>query len=349
MSRHHPAAVIIAALSTLVLVVVAAGLTGCGGSSHGTASPIFPDLRPPPINVSPHPSGSPSVARSGTPTPHGSGGSGGLGGASGGATSQPTEATPVPGISAKPHAVKLPPWPGNHSQFHGPVNSQVSTGTSAVALTFDDGPGPYTSDILDLLDQNHIKATFCLIGRQIKDYRRLVARMINDGMTICNHSWDHDEQLGHKSVAQIAANLRKTDDAVHAINPKATVAYFRHPGGSFTQTAVSVCEQLGMRPLYWGVDTDDWTMPGTEKIEKSLSTDVHAGSIVLMHDAGGDRTQTLDALREMLPTLAKTYRLAALSTARTSSVIPPPLPAPHPSPPPTPPSTPPSASVLSRP
>jgi peptidoglycan/xylan/chitin deacetylase (PgdA/CDA1 family) len=238
-----------------------------------------------------------------------------------------------------PKPVLLPSWPTvNH--IHGPDGSQGSTGVSSVALTFDDGPGPYTSQVLDLLDEYHIKATFCLIGRQIHDYRAVVERMIEDHMTLCNHTWDHNESLGKLSPSTIAANLSKTTRAIHKINPHASVAYFRHPGGNFTVTAVSIGEQLGMRPLYWSVDTKDWSKPGVEAIEKSLTHSVHRGSIVLMHDGGGDRSQTLDALKELLPQLVDRFHLIALPTARTVSVRPPPYPAPTPSPTPTP-STPP--------
>ena len=151
--------------------------------------------------------------------------------------------------------------------WRGPLDSEGSTGTSAVALTFDDGPGPYTSQVLDVLEHDHVKATFCLIGRQIQNYQAVVRRMINDGMTLCNHSWDHDEQLGQHTPQYIAANLQKTIDAVHRVDAAAKMTYFRNPGGNFTPTTVRVSELLGMRPLYWGEDTDDWRMPGVAAIE----------------------------------------------------------------------------------
>jgi peptidoglycan/xylan/chitin deacetylase (PgdA/CDA1 family) len=198
----------------------------------------------------------------------------------------------------------------------------ASTGTGAVVLTFDDGPGPYTEDLLDLLDRYHVKATFCLIGRQIWAYRAVIRRMIRDGMTLCDHTWDHDEELGSRPLAAIASDVRRPAAVLQRINQRARFTYFRQPGGEFTSSIVSVAEQLGMRPLFWSVDTRDWTKPGTSSIVRSLAS-ARAGSIVLMHDAGGDRSQTLAALKVMLPQLVRRFHLIALPTARTARVTPP--------------------------
>jgi peptidoglycan/xylan/chitin deacetylase (PgdA/CDA1 family) len=71
----------------------------------------------------------------------------------------------------------------------------TSTGTSAVALTFDDGPGGNTNEVLDLLAQHHIKATFCVIGRQVAGYPDAIRRIVAEGHTLCNHTWSHDLNL----------------------------------------------------------------------------------------------------------------------------------------------------------
>jgi peptidoglycan/xylan/chitin deacetylase (PgdA/CDA1 family) len=205
--------------------------------------------------------------------------------------------------------------------WRGPVGSQGSTGTPSVALTFDDGPGPYTSQVLDLLDSYHIKATFCMIGRQISSYRAVIQRMINDGMTLCDHTWDHDEKIGTHNATYIAQDMQKMINAVHVIDPHASVTYYRNPGGNFTPGTVRISELLGMRPLYWSIDTTDWTRPGVPAIETSLGK-VHRDSIVLMHDAGGDRTQTIAALKAELTGLKAHFNLIALPTARTVLVSP---------------------------
>lgn len=291
---------------TAILAVVAAAgllLAGCasGGSRSGadpSASSIFVPLFGSPRAAPASPTPTPSVAPAPTPS-----------------------ATPT--HKPKPSVVKLtkapiPAWPKG-SRWYGPGGSMGSTGTRSVALTFDDGPGPETSQVLDLLDAYHIKATFCLIGRQVHAYRSVVKRMIADGQTICNHTWDHDEKLGTRSQDVIMKNLQRTNDAIHAIDADAKIMYFRHPGGNFTNLSVQVCEHLGMRPLYWGVDTRDWDHPGTDKILKTLNGKTHRGSIVLMHDGGGDRSETLAALKEILPIFKDRYTLVPLPTTLTSS------------------------------
>jgi peptidoglycan/xylan/chitin deacetylase (PgdA/CDA1 family) len=241
------------------------------------------------------------------------------------AESQAVTPSAKPSASAKPPArpkptsasqlkpAPLPKWPGNH-KGHGPIGSMATTGTTSVALTFDDGPGPYTHEILDLLEKYHVKATFCMIGRQVHAYRSVVKRIIRDGDTLCNHSWDHDEQMGEKSLSRIRWEMATTNAAIHQVDPKAKVRYFRNPGGNFTKSTVGVCENMGMRPLYWSVDTRDWSVPGVNHIQSVLAANTHHGSIVLMHDGGGNRTETLAALRMMLPRLASQYDLIPLPT-----------------------------------
>ncbi|HEY2792194.1 MAG TPA: polysaccharide deacetylase family protein [Micromonosporaceae bacterium] len=232
--------------------------------------------------------------------------------------------------------LKIPAWPHDAGMmWRGPVGSQGSTGTRSVALTFDDGPGPYTSQVLDLLDRYHVKATFCMIGRQIHAYRAVVKRMIKDGMTLCDHTWDHDEKLGNHSAKHIAQDMQRMIDAVHAIDKNATVTYFRNPGGNFTPGTVRISELLGMRPLYWHEDTQDWTRPGTAKIESTVLHQTRRDYIVLMHDGGGDRSETVAALRVLLPQLSHRFHLIALPTTRVVRINPG-----KPAPPATPPSTP---------
>jgi peptidoglycan/xylan/chitin deacetylase (PgdA/CDA1 family) len=195
----------------------------------------------------------------------------------------------------------------------GPFGSRISTGTVQVALTFDDGPDPkYTPEVLALLDQYTVKATFCLVGEMVVQFPELVREIVDQGHTLCNHTWNHDVELGKKSKAEIRADLVRTNNAIQAAAPDAKVSYFRHPGGAWTQAAVVVAKELGMSSLHWTVDTQDWTKPGAKSIEQVLTTDTALGSIVLMHDAGGERENTVEALKAMLPKLEEQFALAAL-------------------------------------
>ncbi len=307
-----------------LVAAVAALLAACstGAAAHNASVP--PHSRVPSASPSASPTPTPTAAVTPTPPPKAP--------PTGGATKPPKSPKPhstaatgtvsaasldVPGAGT----LMIPAWPNTpHYRWRGPDGSQGSTGTSAVALTFDDGPGPYTSQVLDLLDKYHVKATFCLIGKQIHAYRAVVKRMIDDGMTLCDHTWDHDESIGKHNAKYIAANLQRMINAVHAIDPAADVTYYRNPGGNFTPGTVRVSELLGMRPLYWSEDTDDWTRPGVAAIEHTLETKTHRDSIVLMHDAGGDRSETLAALRALLPGMATKFHLIALPAARTVPV-----------------------------
>src|SRR5256714_5467577 len=144
---------------------------------------------------------------------------------------------------------------------HGPDGTMTSTGSSAVALTFDDGPGEYTNTVLDLLAQHHIKATFCLIGRQVAEYAAQVRRIVAEGHTLCNHTWSHDLNLRTRTNDQIRADLQRTNEAIHAVVPDAPIKYFRNPGGNWGTNTVSIAASMGMASIHWSVDPQDWRGP----------------------------------------------------------------------------------------
>jgi peptidoglycan/xylan/chitin deacetylase (PgdA/CDA1 family) len=308
---------------TLWCAAIAVACVASCSTPPPTAAKSLPHT--PLSTVSPTPSAAGTASPKSTPSPHPS--------TAPRPTSSPRPPHARPGVSGTVNAaslgipgagtLKIPAWPQQPGmRWRGPYGSQGSTGTTSVALTFDDGPGPYTSRILDILDEYHVKATFCLIGRQIAAYRAVVRRMIADGMTLCDHTWDHDESLaGHQGPA-VARDMQRMIDAVHAIDKDASVTYFRNPGGNFSPGTVRVSELLGMRPLYWSVDTADWTRPGVAAIEKTLVTHTHQDSIVLMHDGGGDRSESVTALRALLPSLKSRFHLIALPTARVVTVNP---------------------------
>ncbi len=179
-----------------------------------------------------------------------------------------------------------------------------------MALTFDDGPWDDTPAVLDLLAQYHVKATFCMIGRQIAAHATLVQRMVAEGHTLCNHTWSHDEMLRTRPVDRIRAELQRTNDAIHAVVPGAVIGYFRAPGGNFSPQIVDMAASMGMTSLFWNVDPQDWRGPGVQAIISNVLGYTRPGSIVLMHDGAGP--QTVAALRTILPELVRRYSLIAL-------------------------------------
>ncbi|NLU77245.1 polysaccharide deacetylase family protein [Micromonospora sp. HNM0581] len=200
-----------------------------------------------------------------------------------------------------------------HDPNFGPMGTRVSTGTAGVALTFDDGPHPdYTPQVLAILREHHMTATFCVVGKNAQAYPWLVEQIVAEGHTLCNHSWDHDVALGARPVDWIRADLMRTSEAIRAAAPDAPIAWYRQPGGAWTYSVIAVSRDLGMTPLHWTLDPSDWRAPGATRIATSVIDEARPGSIVLLHDAGGDRQGTVDALYQILPELAGRFEIQAL-------------------------------------
>ncbi|WP_446217150.1 polysaccharide deacetylase family protein [Micromonospora sp. IBHARD004] len=227
---------------------------------------------------------------------------------------------PVPTDSPEPTGTSPTPKDGPHRADvgEGPFGSLISTGSARVALTFDDGPDPqYTPQVLALLREYGVKATFCVVGENAATHPDLIQQIAAQGHTLCNHSWNHDIALGKRSPDAIRADLLRTNTAIRAAVPNARIEYFRQPGGAWTYPVVSVCEELGMAPLHWAVDPSDWQAPGAGKITAAVMAHTGPGSIVLMHDAGGNRAGTVTALQYLLPELMNRFQLEALPTGTT--------------------------------
>ncbi|MCW3817405.1 polysaccharide deacetylase family protein [Micromonospora sp. DR5-3] len=216
------------------------------------------------------------------------------------------------GRSLLPHASPSAEAP---SATESPVPSgvQMTTGSAQVALTFNDGPDPtWTPLVLKTLRQFHVKATFCLLGKNAEAYPELVRAIVADGHTLCNHTWNEDLDLGSRPRQDIESNLLRTSQAIHVAAPHAPITYFRQPGGNWTRQLVDVAEDLGMTSLHWAVDPRDWEEPAAAAIISTISKGTAAGSIVLLHDGGGDRQNTVTALATLLPDLLSRFQLGAL-------------------------------------
>ncbi|WP_341717840.1 polysaccharide deacetylase family protein [Micromonospora sp. FIMYZ51] len=220
--------------------------------------------------------------------------------------------TGIPDTGPKPPDHLTAPEHDDDPNF-GPMGTRVSTGTNSVALTFDDGPHPdYTPQVLSILREHHVTATFCVVGQNAQAYPWLIQQIVAEGHTLCNHSWNHDVTLGSRSPERIRSDLIRTSAAIRAAVPDAPIGWYRQPGGAWTYSVISVARDLGMMPLHWTVDPGDWRAPGATKIAASVVGGVGPGSIVLLHDAGGNRQGTVDALYRILPTLTSRYAVLAL-------------------------------------
>ncbi|MEU5942442.1 polysaccharide deacetylase family protein [Micromonospora sp. NPDC047548] len=213
--------------------------------------------------------------------------------------------TPTPQQTTRPKP-RLRPKPTTL-----PADLRRATGVRAVALTFDDGPDPaWTPKVLDQLRDARVKATFCLVGTQVRKHPELVARIVREGHQLCNHSWRHDFDLGRRPVADIRADLIRTNRAIQAAVPGAKVPFYRQPGGRWTPEVVAVARQLGMRSLHWTVDPQDWAKPTAETLIKRVHGSARPGAIVLMHDGGGDRSRTLAACPHVITDLKRRFGIA---------------------------------------
>lgn len=172
----------------------------------------------------------------------------------------------------------------------------------SMVLTFDDGPDPrYTPAILRTLRRHDVRAMFFVCGGMAAHNRDLLREIADDGHVVGNHSWSHP-LLTRLRRPTIAAELGRTSDIVARTTGVAPV-WFRAPYGAWNRWAFEIGAELGMEPLAWTVDTLDWTEPGTGTIIRRVLDGAGPGVVVLSHDAGGDRSQSVQALRTYLPEL----------------------------------------------
>lgn len=186
----------------------------------------------------------------------------------------------------------------------GHVFWEINTREKIVALTFDDGPDPeYTPQILDVLKKYHAKATFFVIGAHAKEHPQIIKRQIRDGHEVANHTFNHDYDL-HISKRRLRSELLKTSKTIYKISGTRPVL-FRPVGGYYNELIINTALENNFNTIMWSwhQDTKDWSRPGVDKIVHNVISDTKPGDIILMHDAGGNRSQTVKALDEILETL----------------------------------------------
>ncbi len=172
----------------------------------------------------------------------------------------------------------------------------------AVALTIDDGPDPrWTPQVLELLRHYEVPATFSVVGINARAHPELVRRIVGEGHSLCNHSMTHPQPFTHRAPAAIRAQITDAQAAI-IVAVGEVPRLFRSPGGDWSAAVFSVTDDLELIPIDWDVDPRDWSRPGVPTITQRLLA-ARAGDILLCHDGGGDRAQTVQALQTVLPTL----------------------------------------------
>lgn len=188
----------------------------------------------------------------------------------------------------------------------GPTLRRAGPSSSrAVALTFDDGPSPYSASILRILERERVPATFFVIGSQARGKRALLRRMLRGGSMIANHTLTHANVAGAGAFA--AQQIAATQSIIHresGFKP----CLFRPPYGATSAALTGVVRSIGALSILWDVDSSDWQRPGSARIAADVLGRTRPGSIILMHDGGGPRSQTVAAL----PTIIRGLRRRGL-------------------------------------
>jgi peptidoglycan-N-acetylglucosamine deacetylase len=175
-------------------------------------------------------------------------------------------------------------------------------GRRAIALTIDDGPSPvYTPQVLSLLHRYGITASFSMIGINVAAYPGVARAVAEAGHMIVNHT-QHHHNLALMWPAGVADEMDFATEAIHRATGRVP-DMFRAPYGAWSPTVLERCWRTGMTPLDWSVDPRDWARPGVTAIVANIMRNTRTGSIILEHDGGGDRSQTVAALSVVLPRL----------------------------------------------
>jgi len=183
---------------------------------------------------------------------------------------------------------------------------QGAGGEHQVAITFDDGPDPrWTPKILDILKAANVKATFFVVGVNAERYPSLVRRIVNEGHEIGNHTYYHPN-LALCWPEHIRLELNATQLLLETITGRATT-FFRPPYAADTGPTelselapLKIAEDLNYLVVLENIDPQDWAKPGADIILRRIKQQRHDGSVILLHDAGGDRSQTVEALPGIL-------------------------------------------------
>ncbi|WP_189491838.1 polysaccharide deacetylase family protein [Streptomyces antnestii] len=232
--------------------------------------------------------------------------------------SVPAAAGPGAARAMRPSTYRLRPMAGYGAPHEAPGRLPVrrepilrmDTRDKIIVLSFDDGPDPaYTPGILRTLREYDVRAMFFVCGEQAEWNKDLLREMADDGHVIGNHTWTHP-LLTKMSRSAVRYEIERTCEIIDDTTGEPP-AWFRAPYGAWNRNVFRVGAELGMEPLAWTVDTNDWMEPGTRSIIRAVRDGAAPGVVVLSHDAGGNRSQSVAALRTYLPELLDSgYRVA---------------------------------------
>ena len=187
--------------------------------------------------------------------------------------------------------------------FNGKIIYEIKpiANKKVIALTFDDGPWKKTTrQTLDILKQNKIKATFFVVGKALKNNPQLGKQIIAEGHAIANHTWNHWYHFMNPEAA--AFEIDKTSELIYKITGVKT-NLFRPPGGHLSNGLVAYARSKKYATLMWSADSRDFQQPAPEIMVNTVLKNSRPGGIILLHDGGGDRTNTVKALPQIIAKL----------------------------------------------
>jgi peptidoglycan/xylan/chitin deacetylase (PgdA/CDA1 family) len=221
------------------------------------------------------------------------------------------DASPTAGLGAAQHATVHAALyrvvgcrsRGQGAYVHGPQRREIAIG-------FDDGPAPDTRAFVTMLERAKARATFFMIGRQIgSQYRATLLRELRDGDALGDHSFSHPYLT---QSPRVRAELTQTIGAIRSLSSY-TPCVFRPPYGAYDRAVVRTARSLGLATVLWNDDPRDWALPGVRAIERQVLAQVRPGSIIISHDGGGPRGETLAAYPSIIASLrSRGYRIVTI-------------------------------------
>ena len=199
-------------------------------------------------------------------------------------SSTSSEVAPVGGASSTSAGSSSTSTSGSDS-----TSAPASGRKKVVALTFDDGPSPYTAQVEAVLKKKKATGTFFFLGRQVPEYPGVVDQLRSSGFEVENHTWDHKD-LTLLGASAIRSEIERTTHVLGGAK------YLRPPYRKHNAAVLAEVHSLGLKLVLWSVDTLDWKSRDTASILGYVESEVRPGAIILMHDGGGDRSHTVAAL-----------------------------------------------------
>ena len=199
------------------------------------------------------------------------------------------------------------------------VEPYVEGDAKLVALTFDDGPAdPYTEQYLEILDRYGVKATFFNLGDNTENYPDLARKVVEKGHQLCNHTMAHN-QLTSVDASTVYSEITRSQDAIEKVTGVRTT-HIRPPYGDFTERSWLGSGGSITASIRWNGDSKDWETPGVDAIVSNSLINLHSGTIILMHDGGGNRSQDVEALPRLIEQVqAEGYEFVTISELMRAS------------------------------